>query len=185
MYGAVGAGHQREDSAMAPVNPYGRSKLHAERLCRASSVVTVVLRFFTVYGPRQRPDMAFARFIAAALSGEAAPIYAGGNSARDFTFVQDAVDACMLAARSGARGHAYNISGGRSVQLADAVSLIEAELGLPVPLRAFRSTVVEADRTCADLSLASAHLGYSPSVALRDGLRAQIKASRLLHLPTG
>jgi nucleoside-diphosphate-sugar epimerase len=183
VYGAVGAGRQREDSAMAPVNPYGRSKLQAEWLCRASSLFTVALRFFTVYGPRQRPDMAFARFIAAALTGEAAPLH-GGGSARDFTFVEDAVEGCMLAARSGARGYAYNISGGHSVQLADAVSLIEAELGLPVPLTAFPSTVVEANRTCADLTLASAHLGYSPAVALLDGMRAQLEASRLLHLTT-
>lgn len=182
VYGAVGAGRQREDDPMAPANPYGRSKLQAERLCRASSIFSVVLRFFTVYGPRQRPDMAFARFIEAALSGEAAPMYGGGSSARDFTFVQDAVDACMLAACSGARDYAYNISGGRSVRLSDAVSLIEHELGLSVPLAAFRSTVVETDRTCADLALASAHLGYSPNTALRDGLRAQIAASPLVRL---
>lgn len=79
---------------------------------------------------------------------------------------------------SGARDYAYNISGGRSVRLSDAVSLIEHELGLPVPLAAFRSTAVEADRTCADLALASAHLGYSPNTALRDGLRAQIGSRR-------
>lgn len=177
VYGAVANGCQREDSTLIPANAYGRSKLRAEQLCRASSMRTVALRFFTVYGPRQRPEMGFARFITAALTGDVAPLYSTGSVARDFTYVQDAVNGCVLAAAYGVPNYAYNIAGGRSVRLAEAISLIEAELGLPVPLAPSPSAVAEAERTRADLSLASKHLGYSPRVSIREGLRAQIAAA--------
>jgi UDP-glucuronate 4-epimerase len=111
----------REDARLAPPSAYGRSKLRAERvaatLAERLGVELVVLRYFTVYGPRQRPDMAFSRFVAAALRGESAPLIGDGLQARDFTYVADAVDATAHALEAGRPGATYNVAGGRTATL--------------------------------------------------------------------
>ena len=121
VYGDRAAIPMREDALPQPVSPYGVTKLAAEQLCYLYhvnyGVPTAALRYFTVYGPRQRPDMAFHRFIRAALDGEPIALYGDGEQTRDFTFVADAVAATIAAGERGVPGRAYNIGGGSRVSM--------------------------------------------------------------------
>jgi len=167
----------REDARPQPVSPYGVTKLAAEQLCHLyyvnHSVPTVSLRYFTVYGPRQRPDMGFARFFAAVLHDRAVSLFGDGRQTRDFTFVGDAVSATVTAATRGAPGAVYNIGGGSRVQLLDVFELFRQVTGRP--LRIERADPQRGDMrdTYADASRARADLGFAPSVTLEQGLRAQ------------
>lgn len=167
----------REDALPQPVSPYGVSKLAAEQLCYLYfanyGVPTVSLRYFTVYGPRQRPDMAFHKFLRATILGEPIAIYGDGDQTRDFTFISDAVSANMLAATRGVPGRVYNIGGGSRVSVNDVLRIIERVAG-----RRPRVTVDPVQKgdmrhTYADTSLARADLGYAPAVELEEGLAAQ------------
>jgi UDP-glucuronate 4-epimerase len=162
-----------EDRPPAPESFYGRTKLAAEGLCRRSPLETVVLRYFTVYGERQRPDMAFAAFIAAALDDGVAPLIADGGHRRHFTYVGDAVDATVLALHA-PPGGIYNVAGPSTATVAGGLRLIEAALGKPVPVRRVPAANGEPSSTNADLSRAARELGWEPRVTLRDGLRRQI-----------
>jgi len=117
-------GRVPEDAPLGPLSEYGRSKLAAERLAReraaAYGLELVVLRYFTVYGPRQRPDMAFARFVEAALAGAPMPLLGDGRQVRDFTYVGDAAEATALALERGGDGATYNVAGGAPATLAAA-----------------------------------------------------------------
>ncbi len=123
----------RETALPAPVSPYGVTKLAAEHLCNLyhvnHGVPCVSLRYFTVYGPRQRPDMAFHRFIRAALTGQPIVLYGDGEQTRDFTFVGDAVAATMAAAAQGVPGRVYNIGGGSRVSVNRVLDIIARILG--------------------------------------------------------
>src|SRR5918997_841774 len=123
----------REDAPLHPLSTYARSKLRAEvvagRLARPHGLELVKLRYFTVYGPRQRPDMAFARFVQAALRGGEMPVLGDGRQARDFTYVGDAAEATALALERARPGSVYNVAGGRPLALADALGLLGAALG--------------------------------------------------------
>src|ERR687894_174534 len=123
----------REDDPLRPLSPYARSKLRAElvagRLARRHGLELVTLRYFTVYGPRQRPDMAFARFVRTALEGGEMPLLGEGRQTRDFTYVGDAAEATALALERARPGSVYNVAGGRPVALADALGLLGAALG--------------------------------------------------------
>ena len=163
----------REDEPPAPGSFYGRTKLAAELVCGRSDLEAVVLRYFTVYGERQRPDMAFAAFIAAALDDGVADLIEGGEHVRHFTFVGDAVDATMRALHAPA-GAVYNVAGPRPATVASSLRLIEGDLGKPVPVRRRRAHEGEALSTNADLSRAQRDLGWQPHVALAEGLRRQI-----------
>jgi nucleoside-diphosphate-sugar epimerase len=169
----------REDALPQPVSPYGVSKLAAEQLCYLYHVnyglPTVSLRYFTVYGPRQRPDMGFHRFLRATLRGEPITLYGDGEQTRDFTFVADAVSATIAAGTRGVPGRVYNIGGGSRVSINDVLTMIERVTG--------RRPVVNADpvqkgdmrHTYADTSLAKTDLGFKPTVTLEDGLTAEYK----------
>jgi UDP-glucuronate 4-epimerase len=176
VYGSV-SGPVSEDAKPAPVSPYAETKLAAERLAHAAGLELVVLRYFTVYGPRQRPDMAFARFIDAALTGAAAPLLGDGSQVRDFTFVGDAVEATVRAAHDGRPGTTYNVAGSRPARLSDALELLAAQLGRPVPLRAEPTSRLDPRRTHADLSRARRDLGWEPTVGLEEGIAAQVAAA--------
>jgi nucleoside-diphosphate-sugar epimerase len=169
-----------ESARLAPLSPYGRSKLEAERVAGAlaggTDIELVVLRFFTVYGPRQRPDMAFARFIAAAGGTEPMPVYGDGRQRRDFTYVGDAADAVLLALERGRAGGVYNVSGARSVTLADAFERLASSLGAAPPLAHAPSDRREHRHTAADLTLSARDLGYAPRVSLEQGIDAQVAA---------
>lgn len=169
----------RETDLPIPRSPYGVTKLAAEHLCiaygREKHFRVIALRYFTVYGPRQRPDMAFARFITAASSGLPLQLHGGGAMMRDFTYVDDVVQANILAATGNAPPGPYNISGGRSVKVAEAVAAIANLLHCQVTTNSTVAQPGEVEITSADLALATAQLGYIPQMSLDRGLKMQIE----------
>jgi UDP-glucuronate 4-epimerase len=178
----------REDAPLRPLSPYARSKRRAElvarRLARRHGLELVTLRYFTVYGPRQRPDMAFARFVRAALDGGEMPLLGDGGQTRDFTYVGDAVEATALALERARPGTVYNVAGGRAVVLADALRLMGAALGRAPELAARPPDAREPRSTAADLGRARRELGWAPRTALEPGLRRQIEHTAALAAAT-
>jgi nucleoside-diphosphate-sugar epimerase len=177
VYGDAAAIPMKEDAALHPISPYGVTKLAAEHLCMlyktAYGVPAVALRYFTVYGPRQRPDMAFHKFLRAALEGRPIVMYGDGGQTRDFTFVADAVAATMAAGDRGTPGAVYNIGGGSRISLSDALTVIERVVGRPIQVRREPSQKGDMRDTYADTSRARADLGFAPSVTLEQGLAAE------------
>jgi nucleoside-diphosphate-sugar epimerase len=165
-----------------PLTPYGLSKLAGERLCRrywaAFGVPVVCLRYFTVYGPRQRPDMAFSRFIEAALAGMPLTVLGDGRQSRDFTYVGDAVGATIAAARRGAPGSAYNVAGGSRTTILDAIGLLGEMLGTRLEVRHVAPHPGEPRMTWADTTAAHRELGFAPQTTLEAGLAQQLQAFR-------
>jgi nucleoside-diphosphate-sugar epimerase len=169
----------REDALPQPVSPYGVSKLAAEQLCYLYfanfRVPAVSLRYFTVYGPRQRPDMGFHNFIRATLRGEPITLYGDGEQTRDFTFVHDAVSATIAAAERGVPGRVYNIGGGSRVSVNEVLDLIGRIAGRKPLVAADSAQKGDMRHTYADTSLARADLGFAPRVGLEQGLSAEYK----------
>ena len=163
-----------EHSPPSPLNAYAASKVAAERAVLARGGDAVIVRPFTVYGPGQRPDMAFARWIAAIQAGEPIPWHAVPGTARDFTYVDDAVAGIIGALRHGRSGEAYNISGWRSASLRDALDLLG-----PAEIRELPRCGAEALVTSGCGRKASAELGYQPRVDLATGLERQLAATAL------
>ncbi len=168
----------RETSRPRPFSPYGVTKLAAEHLCELYrenfGVPTVSLRYFTVYGPRQRPDMGFHRFIARLLRGEPLPVYGDGEQTRDFTFVGDIVEANLQSLNEGAKG-VYNIGGGSRVTLNDVLATLGELTGRPLALDRQGKQPGDVRHTAADTSRAQAELSYQPKVSLREGLARQVE----------
>ena len=177
VYGDRVAMPMREDALPEPVSPYGVSKLAAEQLCYLYfanfNVPAVSLRYFTVYGPRQRPDMAFHKFLRATILGEPIGVYGDGDQTRDFTFVSDAVNANILAATRGVPGRVYNIGGGSRVSVNQVLDVIERVAGRRPRVNLDPAQKGDMRHTCADTSLAHADLGYAPAVGLEEGLAAE------------
>jgi UDP-glucose 4-epimerase len=167
----------REDARPQPVSPYGVTKLAGEQLCYLyhvnHGVPAVSLRYFTVYGPRQRPDMGFARFFHAVTRGEAVAQFGDGRQTRDFTFVADAVTATVAAATRGKPGGAYNIGGGSRVELLHVFELIDRITGRRVRVERTETQRGDMRDTYADTSRATADLAFVPTFGLEEGLRAQ------------
>jgi nucleoside-diphosphate-sugar epimerase len=166
-----------ESALPRPISPYGVTKLAGEQLCHtyqaAFSVPTAALRLFSVYGPRQRPDMAFARLVACAVHGGTFEIFGDGEQTRDWTFVDDVVNAMRAAARSEWQGVA-NIGGGSQVSMNTVVELL-ADLWGPVKIVRRPSGRGDVRHTSADIALARAGFGYAPTTTLREGLRAMVQ----------
>lgn len=166
-----------EDALPKPVSPYGASKLAAEHLCylywKNFGVPTVALRYFTVYGPRQRPDMAFHKFIRAVEEGRALQVYGDGEQSRDFTYVSDAVEANLLAAEAPVEGQVFNIGGGSRVTVNEVIRLIGRIVGKEPRVEHLAPEKGDVRHTSADVSRARAVLGYSPSVGIEEGLRRE------------
>jgi nucleoside-diphosphate-sugar epimerase len=167
----------REDVRPEPVSPYGVSKLAAEQLCYLYhfnyGLPTVSLRYFTVYGPRQRPDMGFHKFLRATIEGEPIAIYGDGEQTRDFTFVNDAVAATIAAGRQGAPGRVYNIGGGSRVSVNQVLEMIGRVAGRQPRIVSEPAQKGDMRHTYADTSLARAELGFAPTVTLEQGLAAE------------
>jgi nucleoside-diphosphate-sugar epimerase len=174
-----------EDALPAPFSPYGVTKLAAEHLCAAYAhnhgVPTVSLRYFTVYGPGQRPDMAFHRMIEAALGGDRFPLYGDGSATRDFTYVDDVVEANVLAATPAieiAPGSVFNVAGGSQASVADVLERIRRIVGRPVPVDRRDAQPGDVDHTGGATDRVRAALGWEPSVDLDDGLARQVEWHR-------
>jgi UDP-glucose 4-epimerase len=177
VYGDDVALPMREDVRPQPVSPYGVTKLGAEQLCHLYhvnfSVPTVSLRYFTVYGPRQRPDMGFYRFFEATMANRPVPQFGDGRQTRDFTYVIDAVEATIAAATRGKPGAVYNIGGGSRVELLEVFELIQRVTKRPVKIERIESQRGDMRDTYADTTRARADLGFAPTVTLEHGLRSQ------------
>jgi nucleoside-diphosphate-sugar epimerase len=172
----------RETSLPHPYSPYGVTKLAAEHLAELYrhnfGVPAVSLRYFTVYGPRQRPDMGFHRFIARMLRGEALPVYGDGEQTRDFTYVDDIVEANIQAAtREGALG-VYNVGGGSRVTLNHVLLTLADVMGSSLKRDAGPEQAGDVKHTYADTTRARADLGYAPAVDLREGLKRMVEWAR-------
>lgn len=167
----------REDAMPQPLSPYGVTKLAAEQLCilywQNFRVPTVSLRYFTVYGPRQRPDMGFHKFLMANLKGEPIGVFSDGEQTRDFTFVGDAVRANILAATKGTPGGVYNIGGGSRVTVNEVLALMGRVTGTAPKVHRGPAQKGDMRHTFADTTRAQAELGFAPRVGLEEGLTAE------------
>jgi UDP-glucose 4-epimerase len=177
VYGDLVAMPMKEDALPQPVSPYGVSKLAAEQLCYLYfanfGLPTVSLRYFTVYGPRQRPDMGFHKFLRAAIRQEPITVYGDGEQTRDFTYVHDAVSATIAAALRGVPGRVYNIGGGSRVTINQVLEMVGRVSGRQPRIQADPAQKGDMRHTYADTSLARADLGFDPTVGLEEGLAAE------------
>jgi predicted glycosyltransferase/nucleoside-diphosphate-sugar epimerase len=171
-----------EDAPLRPISPYGATKVITEQLAgafwRSADVPVVGLRYFTVYGPRQRPDMAFARFLASALAGRQLDVLGDGHQVREFTYMDDVVSATIAATEQGERGSVYNVGGGQPVALLEVIALMEQLLDRPLAVAHTEPGLGDPRRTEADIARAVRDLGYRPSTPLTKGLAAQIGSAR-------
>ena len=167
-----------ETTIPSPISPYGVTKLTCEKLCNlyfsSYNVPVVILRYFSVYGPRQRPDMALSTFISKIMKGERISIFGGGTQTRDFTFVGDVVNATVLSAEKGCTGETINVGSGNPLRLSDAIAAIEEFIGKKAIVEHAESQKGDADNTCADIKKAEKLLGYRQTTGFGDGLKMQV-----------
>lgn len=181
VYGDAEAYPLREDAKPMPVSPYGVTKLACEALAtayaRSAGLDAVGLRFFSVYGPRQRPDMAFAAVFDCLAHNRQFQMFGSGRQTRDFTFVGDVVEATLAAMQRAPSERVYNVGGGSEISLLDALSLCERIVDRRLDLRQDGAGTGDARRTLADFGRAEAELGWKPATSLEDGLRAQAESA--------
>jgi UDP-glucuronate 4-epimerase len=167
----------KETSLPQPISPYGVTKLAGESLVhqygRGFGLPTTSLRFFTVYGPRQRPDMAIARFMRALRAGDAIEVYGDGEQTREHTFVSDAIDAAVRASTADVAGRVVNVGGGSRTTVNQLLAMLEEVTGLKVARRHMPPIAGDHRHTGASINLARRHLGWEPRVSLREGLYRQ------------
>ncbi len=179
VYGNAASFPTAETAERTPVSPYGMTKCATEDLAgvyrRIHGIPAVGLRYFTVFGPRQRPDMAFSRFITAGLAGDPITVLGDGMQVRDFTYVDDVLDATLAASRRGRHGAVYNIGGGTPVTLLATIHVLEELIGRSIAIEHRDSARGDARQTSADTSLAQKDLDFSPSVSLEEGLARQVE----------
>lgn len=181
VYGADGGGPVAEDARRRPASPYGLSKLAAEELvglyAREKGVPATVLRYFTVYGPRQRPEMALSRFIERVSCGLPVEVFGDGSQVREMTYVGDVVEATVAAleVEGSVAARAYNVGGGARATVAELVDLVGEAIG-EEPEIEFRPPVPgDVRSTWADLSRARREFGYAPEVSVEEGVREQVR----------
>lgn len=177
VYGDVGRGAAREDRPLDPRSPYAATKRRCEAMAahaRRRGLDVVGLRYFTVYGPRQRPDMAVRRMCEALAGGPPFTLLGDGRQVRDLTHVDDVVDATLRAMSARAASATYNVGGGAPVSLAGLVAALEDIAGTPLPLETAAAAAGDVGRTAADTTRARDELGWSPAVPLADGLAGQL-----------
>jgi len=167
----------RESSLPCPVSPYGVSKLAAEHLCflyyKNFGIPTISLRYFTVYGARQRPDMAFHRFLRWALENQTLKVYGDGEQSRDFTHVDDIVEANWLAFEKALPGEVFNIGGGSRITLNGVIEIIMEITGRELEVDYEGKQKGDVRHTMADMAKAKEKLGYKPKVLIQDGLKTE------------
>jgi nucleoside-diphosphate-sugar epimerase len=167
-----------ENDRPQPVSPYGVTKLAAEHLCSlyatSFDVPTVSLRYFTVYGPGQRPDMAFTRFAMAAVRGDEITVYGSGEQTRDFTFVDDVVEANLLAAtRDVSPGTVLNVAGGSHTSVNEVLQIFEELAGSKLSVTRVKAVAGDVRRTGGDTAAIRSVLGWRPTMSLREGIARQ------------
>ncbi|WP_096199113.1 NAD-dependent epimerase/dehydratase family protein [Bacillus sp. FJAT-45350] len=184
IYGSMN-GPTKEEQIPSPYSPYGSTKLSGEHLCHlyfANYQVPVVsLRYFTVYGPRQRPDMAFHRFIKNILLDQPINVFGDGSQTRDFTFIKDAVKANLLAMEKGKPGEVYNVGGGSNIALIDVIETLGKIMSKQPKINYLPEQPGDAKHTNSDISKAQLELGYSPSYPLEKGLTEQVAYIKSLY----
>jgi nucleoside-diphosphate-sugar epimerase len=172
----------REDAALRPVSPYGVTKQACESLARTYvecfGLHIVLLRYFSVYGPRQRPDMAFARIISALFAGDPFVVYGTGKQSRDFTYVGDAVAATLAVMDDGPAANVYNVGGGSETSLNGAIETCERLAGKKLKVIKEGAARGDVGRTGADTTLIRSELGWTARMSLPEGLAAQLTAAR-------
>ena len=177
VYGDTDQIPMREGALLKPVSPYGVTKLAAEDLCylywRNFGIPYVALRYFTVYGPRQRPDMAFYRFILAGLEGRKITVFEDGNQTRDFTFIQDIVRGTILASEKGTNGQVYNLGGGSRISVNEVLKMLQEIMDTRLDVHFAEKQKGDMRHTFASTELAKRDLGYDPTFSLRDGLKEE------------
>lgn len=183
VYGDAERYPTRVEDVPQPVSPYGVTKLAAEHLCtlyaKNFGVPTVSLRYFTVFGPRQRPDMAFTRFVKAALVGDPITIYGNGEQIRDFTYVDDVVAANLAAATANiAPGRVFNVAGGSNTSVNEVLEVIRSGVSRSLDVRYHTSVPGDVLRTGGDVDATIRELEWQPKVSLQDGLSRQIEWAR-------
>jgi len=175
----------KENSPNRPLSPYGVSKLAAEKLCylyfKNYGVPTITLRYFTVYGPRQRPDMAINKFVKKIFSDEAIIIFGDGKQTRDFTFISDIINATILAAESKFTNEIFNIGIGEMITVNDLIVLLEKIIGKKAKLVYKEKEKGDMNRTLADVHKAKKLLGWQPKVRIHDGLKKYVTWWRQIH----
>lgn len=167
----------RETSPLFPYSPYGVTKLAGEHLCslysRNFAIPAVSLRFFTVYGPGQRPDMAFHKFFRSAAENKPVSVYGSGDQTRDFTYIDDIVEASLAAMDKGKPGEVYNIGGGHNRKIKDIFPLLNEVTGKKIEINHIEKQKGDVAHTSADISKAKTDLGYNPQTPLAEGLREE------------
>jgi len=187
VYGNASSYPTCESDPTRPQSPYGITKLAAELLCAAYAsnygLPVTALRYFTAYGPRQRPDMAIRRMIGAALDQTPFPLYGDGSFIRDFTYVDDIVDANVRAGVADVpAGTVLNVAGGSSTTVSDLIELVGEAVGAAVPVERLSEQPGDVVRTGGRIDLANELLGWQPKVDLATGVAAQVAWQRALAI---
>jgi UDP-glucose 4-epimerase len=168
----------KENSLLKPVSPYGVTKLAGENLCylywKNYGVPTVSLRYFTVYGPRQRPDMAIHKFVKAIVNNEEITVFGDGTQTRDFTFVDDAVEAIILAAKNNLIGEVFNVGGGSRISVNELIEKMEDIIGKKAKIKNIEKQRGDVRDTWADVGKAREMLNWNPKININKGLRKYI-----------
>ncbi|MEH7380584.1 NAD-dependent epimerase/dehydratase family protein [Bacillus sp. JJ1533] len=179
-------GRVSENMSLTPLSPYGITKLTGEHLCKVYEknfgIPIIILRYFTVYGPRQRSDMAFHRFIKQILTDEPITIYGDGSQSRDFTYIDDCIDGTVaLLDNDTVLGQTINIGGKERSSIIDIITQIEKLMKKKATLHFLPKVSGEPMHTWADISLAEKLLGYSPKVTLKQGLEKELNLFRSIY----
>lgn len=168
-----------EEMKLQPISPYGVTKLAGEHLCylywKNFGLPAVSLRYFTVYGPRQRPDMAINKFVHTIIQEKPITLFGDGNQTRDFTFISDVVDANIKAAAAGNPGSVFNIGGGSRITVNGLVQEIVKNCGKPANVHHIDQQMGDVIDTLADISKARKNLGWDPHVPIREGIRKYVQ----------
>ena len=180
IYGDTDVLPMREDNRLQPISPYGVTKLAAEHLCylywKNYGIPTVSLRYFTVYGPRQRPDMGIHKFISAILQKKNLIIFDDGEQTRDFTYIADIIQGNILAMEKGRPGQTYNLGGGHRIKLNELLDTLDDLIGTPGQRLYQEKQKGDVRDTLADTTKAKTELGFVPTYDLKQGLANQIES---------